>query len=163
MTTATLILNSVSIDFLPSATSRVLRVTELVVKSGPMQLVYRVYISSLVIHMSYIIRKLLEWSYCAPVQLVKSYCGFDIITPLVLKINASLCKPMVYHPGNLFSKSPCHHMMTSSNGNIFRVTGPLWRESTGYWWIPLTKAGHAEMWCFIYLHLEKRLSKQSRG
>ena len=23
------------------------------------------------------------------------------------------------------------HMMTSSNGNIFRVTGPLWGESTG--------------------------------
>ena len=28
-------------------------------------------------------------------------------------------------------------MMTSLNGNIFRVTGPLLRESTGHRWIPL--------------------------
>ena len=27
-------------------------------------------------------------------------------------------------------------MVKSSNGNIFRVTGPLWRESTGHRWIP---------------------------
>ena len=38
-------------------------------------------------------------------------------------------------------------MMTSSNGNIFRVTGPLWGESTGDRWIPLTKASNAELWC----------------
>ena len=31
-------------------------------------------------------------------------------------------------------------MMTSSNGNIFRFTDPLWGESTGQRWIPLTKA-----------------------
>ena len=31
-------------------------------------------------------------------------------------------------------------MMTSSNGNIFRFTDPLWGESTGYRWIPLTKS-----------------------
>ena len=30
--------------------------------------------------------------------------------------------------------------MTSSNGNIFRVTGPLCGKFTGHWWIPLTKA-----------------------
>ena len=27
-------------------------------------------------------------------------------------------------------------MMTSSNGNIFRVTGPWWGESTGHRWFP---------------------------
>ena len=32
------------------------------------------------------------------------------------------------------------HMMTSSNGNIFPVTGPLCGELTGSRWIPLTKA-----------------------
>ena len=37
-------------------------------------------------------------------------------------------------------------MMTSSNGNIFRITGPLWGESTGHRWIPLTKASDAELW-----------------
>ena len=30
--------------------------------------------------------------------------------------------------------------MTLSNGNIFRVTNPLWGESTGHRWIPLAKA-----------------------
>ena len=40
-------------------------------------------------------------------------------------------------------------MMTSSNGNTFRVTGPLWEESTGHRWIPLTKANDAELWCFV--------------
>ena len=40
-------------------------------------------------------------------------------------------------------------MMTSLNGNIFRVIGPLWGEFTGHWWIPLTKASVAELWCFF--------------
>ena len=31
---------------------------------------------------------------------------------------------------------------------IFRVTGPLWGESIGHRWIPLTKASDAELWCF---------------
>ena len=39
-------------------------------------------------------------------------------------------------------------MMTSSNGNIFRVTGPLCGEFTGHRWIPHTKASDAELWCF---------------
>ena len=41
-------------------------------------------------------------------------------------------------------------MMTSSNGNIFRVTGLLCREFTGHWWIPRTKASDAELWCFLW-------------
>ena len=40
------------------------------------------------------------------------------------------------------------HMMTSSNGNIFRVTCPLCGEFTGHRWIPHTKASGAELWCF---------------
>ena len=39
-------------------------------------------------------------------------------------------------------------MMTSSNGNIFRVTGHLCGEFTGLRWIPRTKASDAELWCF---------------
>ena len=41
-------------------------------------------------------------------------------------------------------------MVTSSNGNIFRVTGLLCGEFTGHRWIPLTKAGDAELWCFLW-------------
>ena len=37
-------------------------------------------------------------------------------------------------------------MMTSSNGNIFRVTGPWWGKSTSDRWIPLTRASDAELW-----------------
>ena len=39
-------------------------------------------------------------------------------------------------------------MVTSSNGNIFRVTDLLCGEFTGHRWIPLTKASDAEFWCF---------------
>ena len=53
-------------------------------------------------------------------------------------------------------------MMTSSNGNIFRVTGQLCGEFTGPQWIPHTKASDAELWCFD-LRLNKRLSKQWWG
>ena len=40
--------------------------------------------------------------------------------------------------------------MAPSNGNIFYVTGPLWGESTGNRWIPLTQASDAELWCFLW-------------
>ena len=40
-------------------------------------------------------------------------------------------------------------MMTSSNENIFLVTGPLCGKFTGHRWIPLTKASDAELWCFL--------------
>ena len=41
-------------------------------------------------------------------------------------------------------------MMTSSNGNIFRVTGLLCEEFTGPLWIPHTKASDAELWSFVW-------------
>ena len=41
-------------------------------------------------------------------------------------------------------------MMTSSNGNIFRVTDHLCGEFTGPRWIPRTKASDAELWCFLW-------------
>ena len=54
--------------------------------------------------------------------------------------------------------------MTSSNGNIFRVTGTLCGEFTGHRWIHRTKTSDAELWCVFFDHrLNKRLSKQSRG
>ena len=45
--------------------------------------------------------------------------------------------------------------MTSSNGNIFRITGPLWGESTGRRWFSLTKATDAELWCFLWCRPEQ--------
>ena len=60
------------------------------------------------------------------------------------------------------------HIMTSSNGNIFRVTGPLCGEFTGHRWIPSTKASDAEPWSrgldvSFDLRQNKRLNKQSWG
>ena len=51
-------------------------------------------------------------------------------------------------------------MMTPLNGNIFRVTGPLWGEFTGEFPAqrPVTRSFHV----FFDLRLDKRLSKQSR-
>ena len=54
-------------------------------------------------------------------------------------------------------------MMTSSNGNIFRVTGHLCGEFTGPRWIPHTKATDAELWCLLWSAPNKRLSKHSWG
>ena len=53
-------------------------------------------------------------------------------------------------------------MVTTSNGNIFRVTGLLCWEFTGNRWMPCTKASDAELkMFFFYLPLNKWLSKQS--
>ena len=41
-------------------------------------------------------------------------------------------------------------MMTSSNGDIFCVTGPLCGEFTGPRWIPHAKASDAELWYFLW-------------
>ena len=41
-------------------------------------------------------------------------------------------------------------LMTSSYGNIFRVTGLLCGEFTGHRRLPLTKASDAEFWCFLW-------------
>ena len=41
-------------------------------------------------------------------------------------------------------------MMTSSNGNIFRVTGHLCGEFTRHRCIPHTKASDAELWYFLF-------------
>ena len=42
------------------------------------------------------------------------------------------------------------YIMTSSNGNSFRITGHLCGEFTGHRWIPLTKASDPELWCFLW-------------
>ena len=41
-------------------------------------------------------------------------------------------------------------MMTSLNGNIFRVTGHLCGEFTGGRWLPRTKVSDAEHWYFLW-------------
>ena len=50
-----------------------------------------------------------------------------------------------------------HTMITSSNGNIFRATGPLCGEFTGDRWIPLTKTSDTELWCLIWSAPEQKM------
>ena len=52
-------------------------------------------------------------------------------------------------------------MMTSSNGNIFRVTGPLCGEFTGPGEFPAQRPVTRSFDVFFDLRLNKRLSKQS--
>ena len=55
-------------------------------------------------------------------------------------------------------------MMTSWNGNIFRVTGPFWRDSIVHRWIPLKMpVTRSHMYdVFFDVRLNKWLSKHSR-
>ena len=61
----------------------------------------------------------------------------------------------------LFTGSPT--MMTSSNGTIFRVTGPLCGEFTGPGEFPAQRPVTWSFGVFFALRLNKRLSKQSSG
>ena len=56
-----------------------------------------------------------------------------------------------------------YHMMTSPNGNIFRVTGHLYGEFTGPRWIPTQRPVTRSFDVFFDLRLNKRLSKQWWG
>ena len=62
-----------------------------------------------------------------------------------------------------FALNTYYSMVTSSNVNIFFVTGHLCGEFTGLRWFPHTKASDAELRSFFDLRLNKRLSKQSWG
>ena len=59
-----------------------------------------------------------------------------------LKLLQSCAKLLIY------GTQPGSSMMTSSNGNNFRVAGHLCGEFTGHQWIPLTKASDAEFEVF---------------
>ena len=49
--------------------------------------------------------------------------------------------------------------MSSSNGNIFRVTCPLWWEYTIHRCIPLTKASDTGHWCFLWSAPQQTLER----
>ena len=50
-------------------------------------------------------------------------------------------------------------MMTSLNGTSFALLAPLWGESTGRRWIPLTKASDAELSCFLWSRPEQTVEQ----
>ena len=42
------------------------------------------------------------------------------------------------------------------------VTGPLWGDSLGHWWISPKKASGAELWCFLWYAPEQKVEAPSR-
>ena len=74
------------------------------------------------------------------------------------KIDTSDLMMMIRWVMNISSR-----MMTSSNGNIFRVTGHLCGKFTGPRWISRTKPVTRSFDVFFDLRLNKRLSKQPWG
>ena len=87
-------------------------------------------------------------------------CALDISRSFFLKNSQN--KPHSSSVRARYGVSFASAIMTSSNGNIFRVIGDLWGKFTGHRWIPRTKASDAELY-FFYLRLNKRLSKQWWG
>ena len=83
------------------------------------------------------------------IEIVRTYCFH----------NMSYIEVSMAHVRDWYFPYHCETMMTSSNGNIFRVTGPLCGEFTG----ACTKTSEAEIWYIFDLRLNKRLSKRSRG
>ena len=65
---------------------------------------------------------------------------------------------VLFHAHKCCSK--CVSMMTWLNGNIFRITGTIWGESTG--WFPLQRSVTRSFDVFFDLRLNKWLSKQPR-
>ena len=64
----------------------------------------------------------------------------------------------------IYTQSTSYYMamkytMTSSNGNIFRVTDHLWGESTGHRWIHLTNVSDAELWYFLWSAPEETIEQ----
>ena len=110
----------------------------------------------------------------------EAYCGVEIFIDLVndyTKVTNHNCKlknifssiltytcPVINHLANM----SLSFIMTTSNGNIFRVTGLLCGEFTGHRWIPCTKGTRqnfdAEALMFSLIHaLNKRLNKHWWG
>ena len=56
------------------------------------------------------------------------------------------CNTML-HTGKQFQRRMIYAIMvTSPNGNSFRVTGPLWGEFPCHRWIPIIKSSDAGLW-----------------
>ena len=74
---------------------------------------------------------------------------FHITSPLSGKTTGLHKRPVIFS-FDIFYDVSLNKMMTSSNGNIFRVIDPFCGGLTGHRWIPPTKADDAKLWCFLW-------------
>ena len=75
-------------------------------------------------------------------------CQANIVILNSPRIQVYIC--VTWIPSHVIEWTGPSFKMTSSNGNIFRVTGHLCGEFTGPRWIPRTKASDAELWCLLW-------------
>ena len=103
---------------------------------------------------------------CSHIQIerVCVFCSFCFYTWSGVKMNwlSNLCDTFgiqtnTNHIGNIIFHE--YTMMTSSNGNIFRISGPF----TGHRWIPPQRPMTRSFDVLFDLRLNKQLSKQSWG
>ena len=98
------------------------------------------------------------------------HCGDNRLTLTDLHSFKHTCGLLIaIHPtencGTYYKVTKLWHLMLQCwhddviNGNIFRVTSPLWGEFTGHRWIPLTKAIDAELGCFHWSALEQTVEQ----
>ena len=89
---------------------------------------------------------------------------------IVRLVQALMCYALIgYRPVVLFclfflswALQRQKHMMTSSNGNNFRVTGPMWEHPPVTGGFPTQRPVTRGNKVFFHLRLSKRLSEQSR-
>ena len=81
-----------------------------------------------------------------------TFCKNKLIQAIRWCTNRSVTEKPIPH-----SKLITATIMTSSNGNIFRITVPL----CGHRWIPLTKGSNTDLWCFFVVSCSKLLNKHS--
>ena len=98
--------------------------------------------------------KRLDIEFMSPMCVVSNY---DIFTIHIFWKFDFLSVDKQYKPES------CMVMMTSSNGNIFRVTGPLCGEFTGPGEFPTQRPVTRSFDVFFDLRLNKRLNKQPWG
>ena len=113
-------------------------------------------------------------------KLIMNFTGVLYTRRIVHKIHPVWCFPVIFHewilrlsaidislsyinrdcPGANVKYKKCelvmtwiqnnYSMMTSSNGNISRVTGLLCGEFIGHRWIPHTRASNEGLWRFLW-------------
>ena len=105
------------------------------------------------------------WPFVRGIQWCYDEAHYDVI----VMEHDCICLNVMSKPKNmpvftLFDIERCwDYMMTSSNGNIFRVTDPLCGEFTGPGEFPAQRPVTRSFDVFFHLRLNKRLSKQPRG
>ena len=78
---------------------------------------------------------------------------WKLFKELAVSLNSNMlmgCLADIYKKTSILNTVIHYKMMTSPNGKVFRVIGPLCGEFTGHRWITLTQASDAELWCFLW-------------